>query len=165
MVLYSQADKMEIIIIYGETGRNSVKAQELYAQCYSDRNHPSRRYFNRIIHLFLEIGSMNTLKRKRRETKTNEEAEIAVPVAVAHDPQISCRQIECYSGISKTSVLRILRHHKFHPYHISLHQEVHGEDFENRVQFCKWALRRLQINPNFFDNVLFIDESIFTNHG
>ncbi|EFN66312.1 hypothetical protein EAG_00126, partial [Camponotus floridanus] len=67
--------------------------------------------------------------------------------------------------VSKRSVLRILRRHKFHPYHLSLHQELHGMDFVNRVRFCQWAQQQIRNNESFFDNVLFTDEAAFTNHG
>ncbi|EZA61807.1 hypothetical protein X777_10290, partial [Ooceraea biroi] len=68
-------------------------------------------------------------------------------------------------GISKTSVLRILKRHSFHPYHIALHQELHGNDFINRIEFCQWALQQLEVNEFFFNRILFTDESTFTNHG
>lgn len=78
---------------------------------------------------------------------------------------VSSLKLSQDSGIPKTSILRILKRHKFHPYHISLHQELHGNDFENRVLFCEWARNQIHINRNFFLCVLFSDESKFTNHG
>ncbi|EFN72100.1 Transposable element Tc3 transposase, partial [Camponotus floridanus] len=60
---------------------------------------------------------------------------------------------------------RILKLHKFHPYHVSLHQELEGNDFQNRLTFCHWAVHEIQTNQNFFARVLFSDESTFTNHG
>lgn len=85
--------------------------------------------------------------------------------AVAHNPHVSLREVSRNSGISRTSVSRILKHHKFHPYHISMHQELHGDDFNNRVVFCNWALTQIQRDPQFFYRVMFSDESTFTNHG
>jgi len=67
--------------------------------------------------------------------------------------------------MSQKSVLRILKRNKYHPYHVSLHQELHGVDFQNRVVFCEWASEQIHQNPNFFYYVLFSDESSFTNHG
>ncbi|EZA49294.1 hypothetical protein X777_12319 [Ooceraea biroi] len=54
---------------------------------------------------------------------------------------------------------------KFHPYHLSLHQALHGMDFVNRVEFCQWAQQQIRINDSSFDTVLFTDEATFTNHG
>jgi hypothetical protein len=96
---------------------------------------------------------------------TDEAAEVAVLGAVANNPHLGIRQIESFSGIPKTSVHRILKRHKIHLYHVSLHQELHGNGFQNRVQFCQWAQQQLQADQNFFQNVLFTDEATFTNHG
>jgi hypothetical protein len=112
-----------------------------------------------------ETGSINPWEQNRRKTHTDKVAEVAVLGAVANSPHLSSRQIESYSGISKTSVHRILNHHKFHPYHVSLHQELHGNDFQNHVQFCQWAQQQLQTDQTFSQNVLCTDEATFTNHG
>jgi hypothetical protein len=53
----------------------------------------------------------------------------------------------------------------FLPYHVLLHQELHGNDFQNHLQFCQWAQQQLQADQNFFQNVLFTEESTFTNNG
>ena len=97
--------------------------------------------------------------------QTNEAAEVAVLVAVAHNPHINSRQMQRNSGISKTSILRILKCHSFHPYHISLHQKLHGNDYVNQLEFCQWALQQLKVDEFFSHKMLFTDESIFTNHG
>ncbi|KYN38494.1 hypothetical protein ALC56_07140, partial [Trachymyrmex septentrionalis] len=44
------------------------------------------------------------------------------------------------------------------------HQELHGNDFQNRVQFCEWALQRLQEDNMFVTKILFTDEATFTNN-
>jgi hypothetical protein len=86
--------------------------------------------------ILCETGSFYPRKRNRRKTRTDEAAEVAVLSAVASNPHLNTRLIESYSGISKTSVHRILELHKFHPFHVSLHQKLHGNDFQNSVQFC-----------------------------
>ena len=69
---------------------------------------------------------------------------------MAHNPHVSTREIVRDSGLSLTSVWRILKRHKYHPYHVSLHEDLHGADFQNRVTFCQWAREQIQQNPNFF---------------
>lgn len=83
---------------------------------------------------------------------------------MANNPYVSTREIAHDSGLSQISVCKILKRHKYHPYHVSMHQELHGDDFYNRVTFCQWALEQIQRNPDFFRWVLFSDESTFTNH-
>lgn len=70
--------------------------------------------------------------------KDNESAEVAVLAITAHNPHISV--LDKYrsrdSGISKAGILRTLKGHLLHPYHISLRQELYGNDFINQVEFC-----------------------------
>lgn len=164
MVIVSVQDRIQIILVYGESGRNVDAARRLYADRFPE-NVPSRSSFHNIIKIFLETGSVEVKKKKRRKTVTREDNEINILAAVAHNPQISSRTLASDSGISKGSILTILKRHKFHPYHISLHQELHGQDFHNRTTFCEWARRQLRRNVNFFRSVLFSDESSFANNG
>lgn len=161
---YSTEEKIEMILIYGESGRNITNAITLYAERFPARI-PSRAAFYRILKEFTTSGSVKAKKRTRRRTVTAENNEIAVLAAVAANPHISSRDVAHASGISRTSVRRILRRHKFHPYHMSMHQELHGDDFHNRLVFCQWACDQIERNPYFFRHVLFSDECTFTNHG
>lgn len=121
--------------------------------------------FSRLVATLQETGSFNPRQRNRRSTRTDEAAEVTVLASVAMNPHVSTRQLEHEIGIPKTSVHRILTRHRFHPYHVHLHQELHGNDFQNRVQFCQWAQQQILANPNFFSNVLFTDECSFSNKG
>ena len=62
-------------------------------------------------------------------------------------------------------VLRILHQHKFHPYRISLHQDLYGNDFLKRLNFCKWMRRKMRTDVSFLSHVLFSDEANFANTG
>lgn len=157
-------EKIEMVLVYGEAGRNLENAVAIYAQRFPDRIR-SRASFGRTIKQFITDGNVQPKKRTRRATVTGENNEIAVLAAVAHNPHVSTREIVRDSGLSLTSVWRILKRHKYHPYHVSLHQDLHGADFQNRVTFCQWAREQIQQNPNFFRCVMFSDESSFTNHG
>ena len=55
-------------------------------------------------------------------------------------------------------VLRILHQHKFHPYRMSLHQDLYGNDFLKRVNFCNWICRKRRTDVSFLNHVLFSDE-------
>lgn len=144
--MYNNEDKLDMILIYGECQRNATRAVALYTERYPDRQRPSPRTIDNICRKLLESGSWNPQKRHRPKTATNEDNEIAVLAAVAHNPHQSSRQIARGSGISRASVCRILHRHKYHPYHVSLHQELHGHDFEDRIEFCRFALQQLQEN-------------------
>ena len=161
-MVFTDAEKADMLIIHGECRNNAVRSCTVYADTYPNRRQPSRQLFVNLFKQLRESGSITCRKRNRNKRSTGEEGEINVLAAVAVDPQISSRAIARGSGISQRSVIRILHRHKFHPYHISLHQVLHGNDFENRVNFCTWALRH---DTPHLSCILFTDEATFTNHG
>lgn len=162
---YTKAEKVDLIFIYGECRQNVRESIRLYAERFPDRAIPSRSVFADIIKTFQETGSVGNKKRLRAKKVTDENNATNILAAVINNPHTSTRELERQSGISRRSILRILHTHKFHPYHMSLHQELSENDFQNRLEFCQWGLRQLQIDNTFLNKILFTDEATFTNHG
>jgi len=119
--MFSFNEQVDMLLIYGETQQNSIRAQALYVNRYPNRTHPSHRMFQQLCKKLRETGSLAARTSKRQKKTCHEDNKINVFAMVHANPQISSRQIERESGISKSSVLRILAEYKFHPYHISLH--------------------------------------------
>ena len=65
---------------------------------------------------------------------------------------------------SHTSVWREIRKSGFKCYKIHISQKLHPGDSERRLQFCDWLQRRPDF-PAFLENVIWTDESTFTNCG
>ncbi|KZC04451.1 hypothetical protein WN55_04257 [Dufourea novaeangliae] len=159
---FSNSEKVDILLVSGECRRNATRAIAMYAGIYSERNQPCRLIFERLCTSLRKSGSFDVTKRNVTKTTTSEENTIAVLAAVTENPHISTRQILRGSGISKTSVLRMLHNEKYHPL---LHQELHGSDYGNRVRFCQWFLHEMYIDDLFSQKVLFTDEATCTNRG
>ena len=68
-------------------------------------------------------------KRVKHRPIVNENNAAAILAFAALDPHANSRQMEKKSGISQRSVLKILHQHKFHPYRMSLHEDLYGNDF------------------------------------
>lgn len=49
-----------MVLIYGESGRNSVRATQLYAERHPGRRYPSRATVDKLVSLFCEIGNTQT---------------------------------------------------------------------------------------------------------
>ncbi|OXU24648.1 hypothetical protein TSAR_000304 [Trichomalopsis sarcophagae] len=87
-------------------------------------------------------------------------------LAVVHvNPHISTRQIQRELGVPRSTAHRWLQSVNYHPYHITLVQELREAVYVLRVQFCRWALEMLDLNPNFFWEVCFSDEATFISNG
>lgn len=162
---YTIAEKVEMVIIYGECHRIMRKAVRVYGERFTDRNSPSLSVFANIIKKFRETGNVDKEKRIRAKKATDDGNTINILASVIQNPHVGTRQLERESGISQRSILRILKVNKFHPFHISLHQQLSENDFQKRLQFCEWGLRKLQDDQMFLNKILFTDEATFTNHG
>ena len=79
--------------------------------------------FKRLDDRFYRFGTVKQTQVKRQPI-VNENNAAAILAFAALNPHASSRQMEKKSGISQRSVLRILHQHKFHPYRISLHQDL-----------------------------------------
>lgn len=113
---------------------------------------------------FLSTGSVDR-QRRRKAAVLDEDFEIAVLAYVRAYPEISIRNVVEDSGVSIFSVWKVLRKHKLHPYHISLHQDLNECDFEKRLEFSNWALIKTDEDPDFLTNVLWTDEAQFCRNG
>ena len=52
-----------------------------------------------------------------------------------------------------------------HPYHLTLHQSLNGNDFDQRLNYCHWLLGMIDENPQFLSQILFTDEATFSSDG
>lgn len=166
MKIYTKEERIDMIFMLGECHKNCLLASRVYAQRFLERNHPKPAVFERLLNQFEESGSVNYKKPITRKFVTeDEESVFNVIGSVIENPNISQSQISGNTNISQASISRILKKHRFHPYKIQLCQELYGNDFDNRIQFCMWVLDKAAENENFFDNVLFSDECNFHNNG
>lgn len=106
----------------------------------------------------------NRPKSGRPRTATDENNEIMVLASVSFKMQQSVREIAMETANSLTSAWRILKRHKFHPYGVTLVQELSERDFELREDFCVIMEHRLR-DPTFIRRICFSDESTFHRNG
>ena len=110
-----------MLMVLGECRKHYRNAQDLYAARYPDRQQKSRMAFKRLAGRF---GTVKQTRVKRRPINDENNA-AAILAFAALNPHASSRQMEKKSRISQRSVLRILHQHKFHPYRMSLHQDLY----------------------------------------
>lgn len=154
-----------MIYAIGEGEKNCLLASRIYAQRYPDSRKPRPPAFEKLKERFERTGKIGYDKEVRTKTVTNEENEFVVVATVVDRPHISQREISRELNISQASVGRILRKHKFHPYHVQLLQELDERDYQRRHDFCQWALAKRREQFDFFDFVLFSDEATFHKNG
>ena len=154
----------DMLMVLGECRKHYRNTQDLYAAHYPDRQQKSYMAFKQLADRFCHFGTVKQTRVKRRPI-INENNAAAILAFAALNSHASSRQMEKTSRIRQRSVLRILHQHKFHPYRILLHQDLYGNDFLKRINFCNWIRRKIRSDVSFLSHVLFSDEANFANSG
>lgn len=163
---YPLEDRVNMILVLGECLENCLLASRVYAERFPLKEHPRKEVFERLLARFRETGSVAYKKREIQKPITgNEDKELLVLQSLVENPTTSGRNISKEVDVSRSSIRRIIKKHRYHPYHIQLHQNLYGNDFERRVEFCIQFLEKEGENEHFFKNVLFTDEASFHNNG
>lgn len=88
------------------------------------------------------------------QVKDDRKYTLVVMNLVPEDPSASVRVLSRRTGISSTSVHRILKRHELYPYHYQRVQSLLPRDYPLRVRFCREMLRRIREDPQFFNKIL-----------
>lgn len=162
---FSKQERINMIYCIGESGGNCLLASRIYAQKYPDQRHPNNRAFTKLKASFEESGNVMYKKQERANPVLNEENAFSVLLSVTENPHVSARNLSRVLDISQSSISRIIKNNKYHPYHIQLLQELEANDFNSRREFCEWSINKVQEQRDFFEYVLFSDEATFHRNG
>lgn len=161
MPFFTREHQIDMLLIYGEARKNRREARALYVQRFPERDHPSDKYFP-----WLE----NHLKHENENQNVNgfiisEEAEINTLAYIEADPTASTRHIENDIGVGRESARKILKKHGYKSFKYQIHHYLYEGDFIRRLEFCNWYREEEQQHPLLKSQILFSDESRFTNLG
>eukprot|EP00102_Acyrthosiphon_pisum_P006741 XP_003240351.1 PREDICTED: uncharacterized protein LOC100573963 [Acyrthosiphon pisum] len=162
------SDKVDMLFIYWKCQKNSRLAAQTYAQRYPDREHPVHSVFYNLERNLRTYGSfskrVNNLQQRRGDA-LGEEVEGNLLAYVRANPRSSTRHVGRELGISHTTVCKILKKYKMHPYRPDLVQHLRQGDAPRRLAFVAWLMTSLDENPLILNSILWTDESKFTNNG
>lgn len=163
-MVYSIAERVEIISIFFENGKCARRTANLFNQLHADKqlHHP---YVLALMRKFRQTGSVANQKKNYDARVRTEATEVAILGHINLDPTTSTRKLAEESGFSRTTVRRVLKHHKFHPYKIHLVHEINEDDPDRRLQFCEMMTDKINTNANFLFNICFSDECSFFVNG
>lgn len=163
---YNVVEAYNMLAVYFQCFENPVIASREYAARYPERKHFSRRVFIRLARRLRETGQVLPIQAQNRIRRTRVEDNIINVLAyIEAYPKRSIRDIERDLVISRSVVHRILLEHKFHAYHVELHQALTPLDFDRRLDFCHWLLEMTRENQNFLNQILWTDEANFNSRG
>lgn len=163
-MVYSIEERTEIIATYYRNNDCANASARIFNNNHPEKN-VSYQYVQQLVAKFQTTGSIHNKKREANRPVRNEAIEVAVLGHVQMDNTQSIRKLSQASGVSATSVFRIMKMNKFHPFKIRLVQEINEDDPDRRLQFCEYFSEQLIINPNLLYNTCFSDECTFMLNG
>lgn len=165
MVKYTTAERIELVKIYWTTGMSLRNTAIEFQLRHPDRPIPAPSTISRLISKVGKTGSVGKQPYDHTRPVTGEEGSTLVQASVAACPRTSVRNVSAAVGISKTSVSRLLRRDKFHPYIMQLHQELKPQDNLCRDAFCEMFTDLIDADPGLVARICFSDESTFRLNG
>lgn len=160
----SLEDKVEAVIIFGEANRNYHAAIRIFNERFPERP-MCRKYLQKLVAKFNQTGTVKDAPRSGRPKIVTEDVEIQVLAEMVNNPQQSTKQVAETSNVSITSVKRILKRNKFHPYKIKILHQLVEDDPDRRLEFCEIMAERIAANRFYLQHICFSDESTFCLNG
>lgn len=158
---FTNEERRVICFLKIDEGLSLRKIAQRFHQLFPHRPKPCPKGISKMYQKLRMTGSVfNRPKSGRPRTATDEANEVMVIASVYNKRQQSLKEIALETGNSITSVWKILKRHKFHPYGVKLTQELNEADFGKRLDFCESMEQKIR-DPNFLKNVCFSDESTF----
>lgn len=151
---YEVHDMMEVLF----ESRSYKAAETNWRQRHPDRFPHSRKVFSRLSRRIKNEGIIQPHHNKGKKIRCHVVRSADILASTVVSPHDSLRRRERDSGISKFTINIILQNAKFHPYRMQLHQHLIPPDFQDRLQFCNWALGQ---PGDFHRSVLWSDECTF----
>lgn len=159
---FSQQEKIDMYNLYVRNYRNATVTARIYGELYPERIQPDPSTFRRLWNRVNQYGTFQN-RRVRNEIETVGEVNVLAQIHI--NPEVSQRKLGVECNLSKSGVQRILKKHKLHDFKFKPAQTLHVGDELRRLNFCRWFRNKLGEDPEFFNKILWSDETSFTNAG
>ena len=148
----SREERIEVILMAG-SGSSRKVAMEFNRKHGKNIIHDT---VAKLIRKFQKTGSVaDQQKNGRRRTATDEGTTDRIPAALTRSPRKSTRRLAAESGVSRSSIRRILKANKWHPYKLHMAQHLGEDDPDRRMEICEWALNKLNNDTNFIWDLVY----------
>lgn len=168
---YTLSEYAEMHYFYGVAQGNSHEAARLYRDQLQRRGGPQpERYPDHRVfintHITLMAGRIPGRGGSREGVpRVDPDRREIVLDEVRGNPSTSTRAMARNLNLPRSSIQKILHEEGYHAYHIQRVQALLPTDYQLRVDFCETMLRRQRQDPEFFNKILWTDESRFERTG
>lgn len=165
MAAYSVQQRARCVLWYAKS-ESITEVQRKFRATYGKHSQgPNTSSIRKWHAKFLETGSVLDSTRKKESTKRTEAAAVLVREHFEEDCHTSQRRAANALNMSRTTIQRILKDLKFHPYKVQVVQRLYDEDMANRLDFADQELRRIAQDPTHLVRMMFSDEAHFHLDG
>ena len=129
---------------------------------------PTRLTIARIIQKFETHGTVCSVQKEkagRHRTATSHASSDMVLEQFTQSPQKSTRQCACETGVSSTSIWRILKAARYKVYIPRLLHAMNEDDPDRRIEYCEWFQHMVVENEEFYRKIVWSDETQFKLNG
>lgn len=165
----TERERITILMMrgYGDRERSFREVRELFnIEFRADRQQISAATVQKTCQRFRDTGSVKDRQRSGRpKTVTHENSSIEILQSFVEDPQLSLRKTSQAHDTSTTSIRRVFKNAKFHPYKINLVQQLVAGDFDRREEFCEIMMQKIDEQPDLMNKIVFSDEATFLLDG
>lgn len=165
--IFSSRELADMILIYGESGRSGRRAISLYRERFPDRRAPMdpRVIIRALQRVRDDIPVTGRVIVPENVTHVPAQREERILQHFAANPEASTRSAGRRFGMNHSTVHKILKRDKQHPYKFTKVHALLPRDLPPRVAFCDWLLRQHENNRDFLSRIIWTDESTFTRNG
>lgn len=168
-IVYTAQEYANMHLIYGECAMNANAAARLYRERYpNEPRYPDYRVFIRVHQCYREgrfpgrgVGGAAEVGQL-----INPQHEEIVLHEIEADETTSTRAIARRTGVPKSTVHRILKKRfQLYPFHVTRVHTLLPRDYNARVIFCRQMIQRMEEDDDFFNKILWSDESTCRRDG
>lgn len=158
---YSAAQRFKIAAWY-ECSKSPIIVQRKFRAEFGVHSEVPSRHTILAIYAKAVEGELGDLKKPGRPLSARSDENVdTVMSTFQKSPKTSVRRASSQLNLSRTSVHRILKDQKMHPYHLRILHELLDEDLAARRAFSEEILEVIEHSEHFLDKLLFSDEAVF----
>lgn len=168
---YSNEDYFNMLMCLGKCECNYAAARREYETRFAlPRNIalPSESTFQRLHIRMYSTGNVRgdvIAERGGPRVRNNDDVEEQVLDLFAEDPTRSTRSVGRQIGANHMRVWRALKEDGQHPYHYRRVQSLLPGDYETRMTYSRWLIRKVEEDVTFINHILYTDECSFVKTG
>lgn len=166
MVKLTERERIQILCMigYGDRMRTQTEVVHLFNGTRPDLPPISQSTVSRVEAKFREYGHVRDLPKSGRPSLPEDE-QLNVLLAVEENHHSTLTGIASNCNMAVSTVHKLLKTTKHHPYKVCLIHELSEDDFDRRIQFCEQMQQLCNNDHNFVKRIFFSDEATFVLNG